>query len=97
MSRPKPNLTPAQRKAYDARMNQLRQQQQRRRRVSPKVTVGTLGTGTTGRKLTAEQQKKMREAMLRQQRTLSAMTPQQRKKLQREAKQRQRKKHIILC
>ena len=90
MSRPKPNLTPAQRKAYDARMNQLRQQQQRRRRVSPKVTVGTLGTGTTGRKLTAEQQKKMREAMLRQQKTLSAMTPQQRKKLQREGRQRQR-------
>ena len=91
MSRPKPNLTPAQRKAYDARMRQLRQQQQRRRRVTPKVTVGTLGTGTTKRKLTAEQQKKIREAMLRQQKALSAMTPQQRKKLQRETKQRQRK------
>tara|TARA_R100001230_G_C5583517_1_gene101738 strand:- start:71 stop:586 length:516 start_codon:yes stop_codon:yes gene_type:complete len=91
MSRPKPNLTPAQRKAYDARMRQLRQQQQKRRRVTPKVTVGTLGTGTTKRKLTAEQQKKMREAVLRQQKAISAMTPQQRKKLQREAKQRQRK------
>ena len=91
MSRPKQNLTPAQRKAYDARMRQLRQQQQRRRRVTPKVTVGTLGTGITKRKLTAEEQKKMREAAMQQQRRLSAMTPQQRKKLQREAKQRQRK------
>ena len=91
MSRPKPNLTPAQRKAYDARMRQLRQQQQRRRRLTPKVTVGTLGTGTTKRKLTAEQQKKMRDMAMQHQRTLSAMTPQQRKKLQREAKQRQRK------
>ena len=91
MSRPKPNLTPAQRKAYDARMRQLRQQQQRRRRLTPKVTVGTLGTGTTKRKVTAEQQKKMRDIAMQHQRTLSAMTPQQRKKLQREAKQRQRK------
>ena len=33
MSTPKPNLTPAQRKAYDARMKQFRQQQQKRRKV----------------------------------------------------------------
>jgi len=89
MSRPKPNLTPAQRRAYDARMRQLRQQQ-RKRKLTPKVTVGTLGTGTTRRKLTAEQQKKMRETMQKQTAVYNAMTPQQRKKLQREARQRQR-------
>tara|TARA_R100001510_G_scaffold45443_1_gene42123 strand:+ start:63 stop:506 length:444 start_codon:yes stop_codon:yes gene_type:complete len=89
MSRPKQNLTPAQRKAYEARMRQLRRQQQRRRRVIPKV-------GMLGRRLTAEQRRKLlaqqrlNRMRLDQQRKAGkkirrlkpvAMTPQQRRKL----------------
>tara|TARA_Y100001937_G_scaffold87641_1_gene118607 strand:+ start:1061 stop:1603 length:543 start_codon:yes stop_codon:yes gene_type:complete len=100
MSRPKPNLTPAQRKAYDARMRQLRQQQQRRRRVTPKV-------GVLGRRLTAEQRRKLlaqqRGKVKTPQRSVASdlvrgkltaignLPPEQRKKLQRDARIQRRK------
>ena len=59
MSRPKPNLTPAQRKAYDARMKQLRQQQQKRRKVktttqrsaASDLLLGKLPVGTANKTL----------------------------------------------
>ena len=59
MSRPKPNLTPAQRKAYDARMRQLRQQQQKRRKVktttqrsaASDLLLGKLPVGTANKTL----------------------------------------------
>ena len=67
MSRPKPNLTPAQRKAYDARMKQLRQQQQRRRRVTPKV-------GILGGRITAEQRKKLqKDARIQRRKTIRTL------------------------
>tara|TARA_R100000773_G_scaffold12540_1_gene11584 strand:+ start:54 stop:476 length:423 start_codon:yes stop_codon:yes gene_type:complete len=100
MSRPKQNLTPAQRKAYDARMRQLRQQQQRRgRRVAPKV-------GILGRRLTAEQRRKLlaqrraNRMRLDQQRKAGkkitrskpvAMTPQQRRRALKDARMLYRK------
>ena len=99
MSRPKPNLTPAQRKAYDVRMRQLRQQQQRRRRVTPKV-------GILGGRITAEQRRKLlaqqkaNQMRLDQQRKAGkkitrskpvAMTPQQRRRALKDAKMLYRK------
>jgi hypothetical protein len=67
MSRPKPNLTPSQRKAYDARMRQLRQQQQRRRRVTPKV-------GILGGRITAEQRKKLqKDARIQRRKTIRTL------------------------
>ena len=76
MSRPKQNLTPAQRKAYEARMRQLRRQQQRRRRVIPKV-------GMLGRRLTAEQRRKLlaqqRKALRPTKATQKPLSPYKRK------------------
>ena len=59
MSSPKPNLTPAQRKAYDAKMKQLRQQQQKRRKVKTTtqrsavsdLLLGKLPVGTDNKTL----------------------------------------------
>ena len=75
MSRPKQNLTPAQRKAYDARMKQLRQQQQR------KTPIKQLGkappmTAAQKREILRKQRLARRKAIQTQrQKVESAKTP----------------------
>ena len=71
MSRPKQNLTPAQRKAYDARMRQLRQQQQRRGRAMPPPM-----TAAQKREILRKQRLARRKAIQTQrQKVESAKTP----------------------
>ena len=77
MSRPKPNLTPAQRKAYDARMKQLRQQQQKRRKVktttqrsaASDLLLGKLPVGTANKTL----KKLQKDARIQRRKSIRAL------------------------
>ena len=77
MSRPKPNLTPAQRKAYDARMKQLRQQQQKRRKVktttqrsaTSDLLLGKLPVGTANKTL----KKLQKDARIQRRKSIRAL------------------------
>ena len=77
MSRPKPNLTPAQRKAYDARMKQLRQQQQKRRKVktttqrsaASDLLLGKLPVGTSNKTL----KKLQKDARIQRRKSIRAL------------------------
>ena len=77
MSRPKPNLTPAQRKAYDARMRQLRQQQQKRRKVktttqrsaASDLLLGKLPVGTANKTL----KKLQKDARIQRRKSIRAL------------------------
>ena len=74
MSRPKPNLTPAQRKAYDARMRQLRQQQRRRvktpqRSAASDLLLGKLPVGTANKTL----KKLQKDARIQRRKSIRAL------------------------
>ena len=77
MSRPKPNLTPAQRKADDARMKQLRQQQQKRRKVktttqrsaASDLLLGKLPVGTANKTL----KKLQKDARIQRRKSIRAL------------------------